>query len=57
MWVKSALTFAFDPSLDRDSCEDYPRSGPLASGEFVIVHDDREEHGEELPCQGDRARG
>ena len=41
--------FAFDPSLDGDSGKDDSCTDPLASSEFVIVHEDGEEHRKEFP--------
>ena len=43
------LTFSLDQSLDRDSREDDTCADPLASSEFVVVHDYGEEHRKEFP--------
>ena len=51
----SSLTSTLDISLDGDSCKDDSRAGPLAGSEFVIVHDDGEEHRKKFPCQCERA--
>ena len=52
---KCSLTRSLDPCLNRDPCEDDSGADPLASSEFMVVHDNGKKHREEFPRQCDRS--
>lgn len=50
-------TVSLDISLDGYTGKDDGGAQPLRGGEFVVVDDDGEKHGEQFACEGDGDEG